>query len=72
MFEMNEGRWDRGIRIALGLGLVGVGFGGIVGGGAGMVLGIIGLVPLITGLVGWCPLYALLGLDTRPAPKARS
>lgn len=71
MFEINEGRWDRGIRIALGLGLVAVGFGGVVGGGAGLVVGIVGLVPLITGLVGWCPLYSVLGMDTCAAPKAR-
>jgi hypothetical protein len=28
--------------------------------------GFVGLIPLVTGLVGWCPLYALLGINTVP------
>jgi hypothetical protein len=31
--------------------------------------GWIGVVPLITGLVGWCPVYTLLGLNTCPMKK---
>lgn len=71
MFETNEGRWDRGVRIVLGLTLMALGFGGVVGGTAGLVLGFVGLVPLATGLIGWCPLYTVLGLDTCPDPKPR-
>jgi hypothetical protein len=29
----------------------------------------LGLIPLATGLLGWCPPYALLGLSTCPLPK---
>ena len=31
--------------------------------------GWIGVVPLLTGLVGWCPVYTLLGLNTCPMKK---
>jgi hypothetical protein len=30
------------------------------------VWGYIGIVPLVTGLVGWCPLYRIVGLDSCP------
>ena len=30
---------------------------------------LLGLIPLITGLVGWCPPYQLLGISTCPKPK---
>lgn len=69
MFATNEGRSDRKIRIALGYLLLVIGFGGFVGGDAGLVLGTLGLLPLITGLVGWCPLYSVLGTGTRPPAK---
>ena len=31
--------------------------------------GYIGIVPLATGLMGWCPLYPLLGMNTCPTKK---
>jgi hypothetical protein len=33
--------------------------------------GLIGLVPLLTGIVGNCPLYSLLGIDTCRTPKPK-
>jgi hypothetical protein len=33
------------------------------------MLGLIGIVPLATGLVGFCPLYKILGMSTCPVPK---
>jgi hypothetical protein len=30
---------------------------------------LLGLIPMITGLVGWCPLYQMLGISTCPKPK---
>jgi Protein of unknown function (DUF2892) len=62
---INEGTIDRAIRIALGLGLVSLTFLG-----PQTPFGWIGLVPLATGLVGFCPLYRLVGLSTCPARKA--
>lgn len=61
----NVGAFDRAVRIALGLALVSLTFVG-----PHTSLGLLGLVPLATGLVGFCPLYRLLGLSTRTAPKS--
>ncbi len=65
MRVLNEAGWDRALRIVVGIVLMYVGWGGIVSGTAGTVIGIVGLVPLLTGLVGWCPMYTLLGCATR-------
>ncbi len=62
----NEGTVDRAIRVVLGIALLIIGFAA-VGGTAGTIIGIIGLVPLLTGLVGWCPLYAVFGITTTNA-----
>jgi len=59
----NEASWDRIVRVVLGIVLLIVGFA-VMDGAAGVVVGVIGLVPLVTGLVGWCPLYRLLGIRT--------
>lgn len=61
----NEGYLDRGLRVALGIGLLAAGWSGAVTGNAGLALKILGFVPLITGLVGTCPAYLPLGLSTR-------
>lgn len=55
----NEGTLDRAVRVVLGLGLIGLVFAG-----PHTPLGWIGVVPLATGLVGFCPLYKVLGIDT--------
>lgn len=55
----NEGTVDRGLRIAVGAVLIGMAATGTVG-----MWGYIGVIPLITGAVGTCPLYALLGINT--------
>jgi hypothetical protein len=58
----NEGMIDRAVRVVLGLGLLTLlGVGPVPGWG---LLGLIGAVPLLTGLVGFCPLYRLMGLST--------
>jgi membrane protein implicated in regulation of membrane protease activity len=59
----NEGTVDRVVRIALGLVLLSLVFVGPV-----TWLGWFGLVPLATGLVGFCPLYRLIGVRTCAAP----
>jgi len=56
----NESAWDRGLRILLGLVLL-----ALTVGGPRTAWGLVGLVPLATGVAGRCPLYALTGLSTR-------
>ncbi|MEW2914231.1 DUF2892 domain-containing protein [Leisingera sp. JC11] len=60
----NEGTLDRALRILLGLILLSLVFIG-----PQTLWGLIGLVPLATGLVGYCPLYQLIGLSTCPLKK---
>ncbi len=67
IFKVNEAGWDRAARVVAGIALLILGFGGIVPGGWGITLGVIGLIPLLTGLVGWCPLYTLLKFSTKKA-----
>ena len=55
----NEGNTDRAIRIVLGLGLLSIVFFG-----PQTPWGWIGLVPLLTGIVGGCPAYSSLGINT--------
>ena len=62
--KANEASWDRVGRVALGVGLVGGGFLA-VGGGWGWVLAAVGGILLVTGLIGWCPIYAAIGKGTK-------
>ena len=65
--SVNEAGWERVARIVLGVALLIVGFG-VMDGTAGVVVGIIAFVPLLTGLSGWCPLYSLVGFRTNKSP----
>ena len=56
MFKQNVGGMDRVLRIVLGIAMVVIGLF-VLKGTTGTVVGIIGLIPLATGLVGFCPLY---------------
>jgi len=56
---VNEGKLDRAIRIVLGLALIAMVFIG-----PQTLWGWIGAVPLLTGLVGYCPLYSIFGINT--------
>ena len=62
---MNEGTADRVIRIVAGIALLALGWGEVVTGTLGTVFKLLGFVPLVTGLVGWCPLYAVAHMSTR-------
>ena len=61
---MNEATWDRALRVIVGLIILYLGWAGVVGGTLGLVFKVIGFLPLLTGIVGWCALYALLGVST--------
>lgn len=66
--KLNENNIDRMIRIVLGIIIIGGSISAIVWSGLtlfwGVVIGLIGLIPLATGLLGWCPLYALFKFTT--------
>jgi len=57
--KRNEGALDRTVRIVLGLLLLALVFVG-----PKSWFGLVGIVPFVTGLVGYCPLYALIGVRT--------
>lgn len=60
----NEGTLDRALRIIVGLVLLALVFVG-----PKTMWGLIGLIPLLTGLAGYCPLYQILGMNTCPSRK---
>lgn len=64
--KSNVGTIDRSLRIAVGVGIV----------AAGLYFkswfGLIGLVPLFTAFIGWCPLYVPFGISTCGLPSERS
>lgn len=62
--KINESNLDRIIRVALGILLLALGWGGFVA-GTGLVFKILGFVPLLTGFVGFCPLYAIFKFSTK-------
>lgn len=61
MFKRNEGPIDRGVRIVVGIALVAAAASGTLGPWAWL-----GLIPLASGIVGNCPMYRLLGINTCP------
>lgn len=65
LFPQNESRLDRGIRIVIGIELLTLVFVG-----PRTTLGYVGLLPLITGLIGSCPLYTVFGATTDRPQRA--
>lgn len=57
--KTNVGTLDRSLRIAAGLMLIALSLAGVIG-----LWGWIGVVPLATGLLRFCPVYPLLGINT--------
>lgn len=62
LFKSNVGKLDRVIRSILGIILVGNVFVGLQ-----TVVGWIGLILIVTGLLGTCPVYSLIGINTKSA-----
>lgn len=57
--KCNSGTFDRVARVVIGLILIGLAATGTIG-----MWGWIGLLPLLTGVVGFCPGYAMFGLNS--------
>ena len=62
--KTNEGTIDRAVRVIAGLALIALAVTGTIG-----VWGYIGVVPLLTGIIGICPAYAIFGTSTCPMKK---
>ena len=54
----NVGRTDRTIRIVIGVLILAIGLF------AESWWGLIGLIPVVTGMIGWCPLYVPFGISS--------
>ena len=61
----NQGNIERVGRVALGAALIYLSFAG-----PKTAWDLLGLVLLVTGLLGWCPLYQLFGVSTCPPSKS--
>lgn len=59
LLPRNEHTIERAVRVIAGLGLLAIVFVG-----PQTKWGLIGLLPLVTGLVGSCPIYTVLGVST--------
>lgn len=57
--ERNVGDIERVVRVVAGLGILSLVFVG-----PQTLWGLIGILPILTGLTGWCPPYSLLGINT--------
>ena len=63
--KLNVGTIDRVLRVVAGIVLIGLAATGTVG-----IWGYIGVVPLLTGLFSFCPLYTFIGVNTCPMQKS--
>lgn len=63
--KINEATWDRAARVAIGLIAL-----SMVVAGPKSLWGLLGAIPLLTGLAGFCPLYRVLGISTCPSRAA--
>ena len=64
--KLNEGGVDRILRVIVGIAVLSLAFIG-----PKTPWAYLGIIPLLTGMVGFCPLYALLGVNTCGLPKTK-
>lgn len=64
--DVNVGSIDRVLRIAAGIALLAFALGYIFPATGWNWAGWIGVVPILTAVLGWCPAYTLLGMSTCP------
>lgn len=67
---VNEGAVDRWLRMLAGFAIVALGTLGPIPGVPGLALASVGLLLLLTGALGWCPIYTLIGRASCPAADA--
>ncbi|MDH3253615.1 MAG: DUF2892 domain-containing protein [Acidobacteriota bacterium] len=61
----NENEIERVVRVTIGVVLLVLGWSGVVDDLWGVAFKLLGWFPLITGAIGWCPLYAMLDYNSR-------
>jgi hypothetical protein len=66
LMKANVGGIDKVLRIVVGLGVLSL---LVILEGSARWWGLIGIVPLSTALLGWCPAYTLLGINTCPVKQ---
>ena len=74
MFKKNVGRLDRTVRLSVGVALVLIGLfplGGWQGNSMGIDVALFALLPLATGLIGFCPSYMLFGISTHDEKRCQ-
>ena len=62
--KLNESNVERIIRVVVGIVFLYLGFGGALSGALAVVADVLGVVMLLTGAVGFCPLYAVFKFST--------
>jgi hypothetical protein len=68
VLPMNQARWDRALRIVLGVALFALGLSGLFAESIAVGLRIAAIIPLATGGLGWCPIYDVFRTGTRGCP----
>lgn len=68
--KCNVGRSERGIRIVIGVALLGVALFHVVAGYLAVIAYVLAAIALITGAAGYCPAWALFGINTCTARRA--
>jgi len=67
----NVGGIERPVRIVVGIGALGIGaFGGLPPVGTGVAL-LVGTIALVTGAIGYCPLWTVFGINTCPVAPGK-
>ena len=66
--QVNVGTADKIIRVVIGIALLTYAY---LGQGQARWIGLIGIVPILTAVISFCPLYAMLGVKTSPTGAAR-
>ncbi len=67
--QINEAPIDRIVRIVLGIALFALVAVGGLAAPALYLVGLVAAIALVTGVVGFCPLYAIFRFSTRPAHR---
>lgn len=60
----NMGNWDRLLRLGVAIVIAALYFMGMISGTLAIILGIVAAAFIVTSLIGWCPLYRIVGVST--------